>query len=164
MEKTAVNVDELLKKLNEALAEEWLAYYQYWIGSKFMEGPLRSEIEHELLIHASQELHHASLIAGRIIHLGGTPILDPRDWFDNAKCTFEAPKTPSIKGILENILSSEQCALKRYEELAEMTKETDHATYKMATYILNEELEHVKDIQEDIRKVSMHSMEFPLGV
>lgn len=27
-----VDHDELLKALNEALSEEWLAYYQYWVG------------------------------------------------------------------------------------------------------------------------------------
>jgi bacterioferritin len=169
MEKTSaeianLNVDELLKKLNEALAEEWLSYYQYWIGSKYMDGPLKSEIEHELLIHASQELHHATLVVGRILHLGGKPLLDPREWFDNAKCQYDAPTTPSTLGILENIIRVEGCAIKMYEELAEMTVGKDPVTYKMAKFILNEELGHDNDIKEDVRKVKMHSMEFPLGV
>jgi len=29
-----MDVDELIKLLNKALADEWLAYYKYWIGSK----------------------------------------------------------------------------------------------------------------------------------
>ena len=62
--------------LNEALCEEWLAYYQYWIGSRVMEGPMRSEIEPELLIHANMELNHSVLVVGRIIQLGGTPVLE----------------------------------------------------------------------------------------
>jgi bacterioferritin len=50
---------KLLQMLNEALCEEWLAYYQYWIGSRLIEGPMRSEIEPELQVHADQELNHA---------------------------------------------------------------------------------------------------------
>ena len=46
---SSVDVDKLLEMLNGALAEEWLAYYQYWIGARVMEGPMRSEIEAELL-------------------------------------------------------------------------------------------------------------------
>ena len=28
-----LDVDNLLSQLNAALAEEWLAYYQYWVGA-----------------------------------------------------------------------------------------------------------------------------------
>lgn len=51
-----LDVKELLQQLNEALAEEWLAYYQYWVGARVMEGPMRSEVEPELLLHATEEL------------------------------------------------------------------------------------------------------------
>jgi len=27
------NVEDLVKLLNKAFSDEWLAYYQYWIGS-----------------------------------------------------------------------------------------------------------------------------------
>ena len=40
----SVDVSKLLEMLNAALSEEWLAYYQYWIGARLMEGPMRSEI------------------------------------------------------------------------------------------------------------------------
>jgi len=72
--------------LNAALAEEWLAYYQYWVGAKVMEGPMRSEIEPELVLHAQQELSHAELVSNRIIQLGGTPVLSPFEWKNLACC------------------------------------------------------------------------------
>jgi len=74
---SSVDVDKLLEMLNAALAEEWLAYYQYWIGARLMEGPMRSEVEPELLVHANEELGHAELVAARIIQLGGTPVIKP---------------------------------------------------------------------------------------
>ena len=35
-----LDVDNLLSQLNAALAEEWLAYYQYWVGALVVEGAM----------------------------------------------------------------------------------------------------------------------------
>ena len=32
-------VKETIDMLNRALADEWLAYYQYWVGSFVVRGP-----------------------------------------------------------------------------------------------------------------------------
>lgn len=157
-----LDVAVLIGMLNEALAEEWLAYYQYWIGARMMEGPMRSEVEPELLLHATEELAHAELVVNRIIQLGGTPILTPADWMSKARCSYEAPVDPYIEVILNQNLQGERCAISRYEEIASFTNGKDHATYQMAVQILNDELEHEHDIEafladinrlkEDIRK------------
>ena len=70
-----MNVDELIGMLNKALSDEWLAYYQYWIGAKVVKGPMKDAVIAELTLHATEELSHAELIATRIIQLGGTPVL-----------------------------------------------------------------------------------------
>lgn len=149
----AVDRDELLKMLNAALAEEWLAYYQYWIGARLMEGPMRAEIEPELLIHATQELNHAVLIVNRIIQLEGSPVLHPKDWTKLAHCDYDEPKDPYIEVILNQNLKGERCAIERYEQIANFTSGKDHATYQMAVQILNEELEHEHDIQDWINDI-----------
>lgn len=94
MAKKISNIDneELLKVLNEAFAEEWLAYYQYWIGAQVIEGPMRTSIQGEFMKHAKEELEHAEWLAVRIIQLGGTPILNPADWEKTASCKYLAPK------------------------------------------------------------------------
>ena len=143
-----LDVEKLIKLLNEALSEEWLAYYQYWIGSRLMEGPMRSEIEPELMLHATQELNHAVLVVTRIIQLGGTPVLNPADWFKLAKCEYATPSDPYVEEILKQNLTGERCAIQRYKELADFTNGKDHTTHQMATFILNEELEHEQDIEE----------------
>lgn len=143
-----IDVDKLIGMLNAALAEEWLAYYQYWIGARLMEGPMRSEIEPELLLHATQELNHAVLVVNRIIQLGGTPVIDPKDWTKVARCSYDAPTDPYIEAILEQNLNGERCAIQRYQEIAEFTAGKDYATHQMATTILNEELEHENDIED----------------
>lgn len=42
-----LDVDNLLSQLNAALAEEWLAYYQYWVGALVVEGAMRSDVQGE---------------------------------------------------------------------------------------------------------------------
>jgi bacterioferritin len=143
-----VDVNELLRMLNEALSEEWLAYYQYWIGARVMEGPMRSEIETELLVHADQELNHAVMVVDRIIQLGGTPILNPSEWMKHSSCDYDEPTDPYIEAILNQNLKGERCAIQRYQGIADFTSGADHTTHQMATSILNEELEHEQDIED----------------
>jgi bacterioferritin len=149
-----IDVKKLIGMLNAALAEEWLAYYQYWIGARMMEGPMRSEIEPELLLHATQELNHAVLVVNRIIQLGGTPVIDPKEWTKLARCPYDAPTDPYIEAILEQNLNGERCAIQRYQEIAEFTAGKDFSTHQMATFILNEELEHENDIEDWLTDLS----------
>jgi bacterioferritin len=148
-----IDVKELIRMLNAALSEEWLAYYQYWIGARVMEGPMRSEIEPELLVHADQELNHAVMVVERIIQLGGTPILNPSEWMKWSSCDYDEPKDPYVEAILNQNLKGERCAIQRYQDIANFTSAKDHATHQMATQILNEELEHEQDIEDWITDI-----------
>lgn len=152
---TGIDTTNLIQQLNEALAEEWLAYYQYWIGARVMEGPMRSEVEPELLLHATQELNHAVLVVDRIIQLGGTPILTPADWIKYSKCAYETPSDPYIEKILEQNLTGERCAINRYSDLANLTSGKDHVTHQIVVQILNEELEHEQDIEDWINDINI---------
>jgi bacterioferritin len=144
----SINVNKLIDMLNAALSEEWLAYYQYWIGARLMEGPMRSEIEPELLLHATQELNHAVLVVDRIIQLGGIPVIHPKEWFKHSRCEYQEPADLYVEVILEQNLQGERCAIQRYKEIADFTNGKDHTTHQMATTILSEELEHENDIEE----------------
>ena len=97
----SADVTKLLKMLNAALSEEWLAYYQYLVGARLMEGPMRSEVEPELLLHADQELGYAVLVVDRIILLGGTPVINPNEWTKLARCSYNEPSDSYIEVILE---------------------------------------------------------------
>lgn len=142
-----LDTEELIRMLNAALSEEWLAYYQYWIGARVMEGPLRSEVEPELLLHADQELNHAVMVVDRLIQLGATPVLNPSQWVEHSRCAYEEPTDPYVEKILQQNLTGERCAIDRYSEIADFTYGKDHATHQMAITILNEELEHEEDIE-----------------
>ena len=156
----SVDVKELIKMLNAALSEEWLAYFQYWIGARLMEGPMRSEIEPELLLHATQELGHAELVVNRIIQLGGEPVAHPKQWEKLARCKYDEPTDPYIEVILKQNLDGERCAIQRYQEIADYTAGKDHSTHQLAVQILNEELEHENDIEDWIRDIEIMKEQF----
>lgn len=143
-----VDVNKLLRLLNKALADEWLAYYQYWIGAKVVTGPLRGTVTAELIQHANDELRHADMLVVRILQLDGTPILKPEDWYKETNCGYEAPEDPSVKAILKQNIKGEQCAIAVYNKIAEMVKDKDIITYNMVVSILADEVEHEDDLQQ----------------
>ena len=150
-----VNKDELLKILNEAYAEEWLAHYQYWLGAKLASGFMRTEVVKEFEEHAREELEHATELTERILELGGTPVLSPSDWEKTAKCKYDAPKDECTIALLKDNLKSERCAIQRYQSLADMCFGKDHRTYELAVHILTEEIDHEQDLEGFLADLEM---------
>ncbi|HPO12820.1 MAG TPA: ferritin-like domain-containing protein [Candidatus Hydrogenedentes bacterium] len=142
-----MDVEVLLNLLNRAFADEWLAYYQYWLGAKLAKGPMKDGVMAELLQHATDELRHADLVSNRIIQLGGTPVLTPQDWYKHTNCGYDAPEDPYVRVLLEQNIKGEQCAIGVYQELSKITREADPITYELALQILNDEVEHEEDLQ-----------------
>jgi bacterioferritin len=142
-----MDVDELIKLLNQAFASEWLAYYQYWLGAKVIKGPMKDAVAAELNLHATEELNHAVLLAGRIIQLGGTPVLSPEGWAKASPCPYDAPEDPYVAVLLDQNIAGEQCAITAYKQLMDVTKDKDMVTYNLALTILEQEVEHEEDLQ-----------------
>jgi len=142
-----LDVNVLLKLLNQAYASEWLAYYQYWLGAKVIKGPMKDAIAAELTLHATEELNHSVLVSNRIIQLGGTPALSPKDWFELSPCNYDAPADPYVAVLLDQNIAGEQCAITTYKGLMDATKDKDMVTYNMALTILEQEVEHEEDLQ-----------------
>jgi bacterioferritin len=141
-----MNVDELINLLNKALSDEWLAYYQYWIGAKVVKGPMKDAVIAELTLHATEELSHAELISTRIIQLGGTPVLSPKEWLQLTNCGYDEPKDPYVEEILDQNIKGEQCAIRVYSDLLDITRVADPVTYNIVLTILSQEVEHEEDL------------------
>lgn len=152
-----VNLGTLLEMLNTALAEEWIAYYQYWIGAQVAVGVMRKEIQAELTEHAEDEAKHAKWLCDRIFELNGVPtVMNPKHWDSMAKYKFQAPNDPDTKVLLKQNLEGENGAIERYQEIADYTKDGDYVTCDLAKKILAEEVEHAQDLTEyinDIKKM-----------
>ena len=148
-----MDVNQLLDLLNKAFCDEWFAYYQYWLGAKLVKGPMKDAVASELLLHATEELAHADLVANRIIQLGGKPITEPKLWYQWSGCGYDAPNDEYVKVILEQNIKGERCAIGYYNELMKKTRDADMVTYNMVLTILQQEVEHEEDLQallEDI--------------
>lgn len=101
----------------------------------------------ELTQHANDELRHANMVADRILQLGGTPLLNPKEWFTHTHCGYEEPKDFDVVKILDDAIKGEQCAISVYSEIADMTKDKDIVTYDIVSQILADEVEHEEDLQ-----------------
>jgi len=149
------DVKEIVNLLNKAYCDEWLAYYQYWIGSKVVKGPNKEAVISELTLHATEELNHATLLTTRIIQLGGTPITKPQEWYKFTNCGYDAPDDPFIVKVLEQNIKGEQCAIKTYNSLMKKTKDKDPVTYNILLTILSQEVEHEEDLQALLEDVEI---------
>jgi bacterioferritin len=141
-----MDVDKLLELLNKALADEWLAYYQYWIGAKVVKGPMKDAVISELQLHATEELAHAELLATRIVQLGGTPVLSPDEWSKITNCGYDVPEDPYVEVILDQNIKGEQCAIRTYNKLMDITREADPVTFNIVLKIITDEVEHEEDL------------------
>lgn len=142
-----LDVGELLDLLRRAYADEWFAYYQYWVGAKIAKGPMKEAVIAELVQHAADELRHAELLTTRIIQLGGAPVIRPEDWYTLSNCGYDAPDDPFVRVLLDQNIQAEQCAIGVYQRLMELTEAKDPVTYNIALQILQDEVEHEEDLQ-----------------
>lgn len=142
-----LEISEIITALNRAYADEWLAYYQYFIEAKVVKGIMKDAAIVELTQHAADELRHATMVSDRILQLGGTPLLNPKDWFTHTNCGYEEPKEFDVVRILQDSIKGEQCAISIYSQLVDMTRDKDIVTYDIVSQILADEVEHEEDLQ-----------------
>lgn len=151
--------DDIVKMLLKLYADEWNAYYQYWVGAKVMDGFSRNSIAEELVVHSEEEEKHAGWLADRIIQIGDGMLiaLSPSKWEQFANCKYISPENTKgkIASILEQNIKGEQCAIKGYNELIKFSKDKDPVTHRLAIRILEEELEHEDELQSILGKFEM---------
>ena len=143
-----LDVESLISQLNAALSEEWLAYYQYWVGALVVEGAMRADVQGEFEEHAEEERRHAQLLADRIIELEGV------------RCKYDAPQGFDSVSLLKDNVASERCAILRYQEIADFTNGKDFTTCDIAKHILAEEEEHEQDLQDYLTDIARMKKSF----
>jgi bacterioferritin len=141
----------LLDALNRAVSDEWLAFYQYWIGAQIAAGPIESRTTEEFLQHARDEYGHATTIAHRIVELKGSLPMTPRQWWLNHFCGYIMPTSPLTLDLLKQNISAESCAIGFYESLSDQIVTLDPITWEMLQPIYEKEKEHKRDLM-DIRE------------
>lgn len=143
-----VDINQTIKLLRGAIAAELNAAHNYWVQSKIIQGVHADEIRKELLQHQAEEMHHADMLAARIIQLGGNPEIKPMDWDKHAECRYELASAWDEKAILEQATRGEKCAIASYTKIAEFLKNRDTTSYDIVMDIIEDEYEHVRDLNK----------------
>ncbi len=149
------DVKDLLELLNRAYADEWLAYYQYWVAAQIVKGNMKGAVTSELIEHAEEELEHAEKLSDRMMQLGGTPITDMTELNERANCKYVDPSDSDSVAILKLAIDGERCAIDVYTKLLDIVKDKDPITYHVILDILEDEVEHEDDFEailEDIKR------------
>ncbi len=139
-----LSLKELVKDLNKAYADEWLAFYLYWYMAQTVSGKAYEDIKEMLEKIAKDELEHATELADLITKLGDVPTANPMELEKGANAPYMMPpkNTADINRIIRIVTEAEASAIEVYNKLAKKTYGKDHVTYQLVTHILSEEVSH----------------------
>jgi len=148
-----LDVKQLVKELNSALADEWQAAYHYWAASHLVSGLSSPAIIAFLKEQVKEEMEHADSLAERIVQLGGRVVDDPSKLKVHASIKYIAPGRlgSDIKKFLQDALSIERKVIEKYDSLAKSTFGKDPVTYAVVAKILAGEVEEEEKLENLLR-------------
>src|SRR5450756_1779229 len=139
----AITKEQLVELLNKDLGLEYTACVQYTQHQAVLKGAMFQSIQKELIIHAQEELAHATILADQIDYLGGVPTVD-----------MPVPQiTPGNDTMLEQAPEGENDAIARYIARVKQAEALD--MYHLAQQlrgILAIEQEHAMDLEQALGK------------
>ena len=146
-----MDVKSIIKALQSAYADEWLAHFNYLRAAQVVTGLNAPQVANMLTARAADELTHATRLGERILELGGTL---PATWEEIPKLAngkpFVMPRSPSdLKGVLKAVLNAERCAIGVYQNLLKATLHKDTVTHELAEELLADEVkdeEHTENL------------------
>lgn len=138
-----VSKKQLISLLNKDLGLEYTAIIQYTQHQGALKGAMYQSIQKELIIHAQEELQHATILAAQIDYLGGVPTVDTPP----AKIAKDSVK------MLKQDLDGENDAIARYISRIKQAEELNlyHLAQQLRN-ILAMEQEHAMDLEQALGK------------
>jgi bacterioferritin len=132
--------DKLIAVLNSLLADELTAINQYMVHSEMCDSWGYEKLHKRIEKRAIDEMKHAEKLIGRILFLEGTPIVSE---LKKILIGADVPKQ------VENDRIAEEGAIKAYNDAIILAGEVkDYATRDMLQSILNDEDQHIDEIEE----------------
>ncbi len=135
--------EKLVELLNKDLGLEYTACVQYTQHQGVLKGAMYQSMQKELVIHAQEELAHATILASQIDYLGGTPTVK-----------MPVPKVSSNnEEMLAQDLEGENDAISRYSVRIRQAEELNlyHLAQQLRN-ILAVEQEHAMDLEQALGK------------
>ncbi|MFN3481179.1 MAG: bacterioferritin [Thermodesulfovibrionales bacterium] len=131
---------KLIETLNSLLADELTAINQYMVHSEMCANWGYEKLHKIIEKRAITEMKHAEKLIGRILFLEGIPIVSN---LREMHIGSDIPKQ------LENDHAAEEGAIKAYNEGIKLAGEVgDFATREILEHILNDEDQHIDEIEE----------------
>ncbi|MGQ9606490.1 MAG: bacterioferritin [Thermogutta sp.] len=136
---------ELVKKLDDLLAEELTAIMQYMVHSEMCDNWGYERLHKLVERRAMQEMKHAESLIGRIIFLGGTPTVSKLNAVHIG---------PEIAQQFQFDLNAELEAVKMYNEAIHLAdKVGDAVTRQLLESIVKDEDSHVDWLEEQLDQI-----------
>lgn len=138
-----VTKEKLIELLNRDLSLEYTACVQYTQHQGVLKGAMYQSMQKELVIHAQEELAHATTLASQIDYLGGVPTID-----------MPSPKiSANNEEMLSQDLEGENDAINRYIVRIKQAEELNlyHLAQQLRN-ILAVEQEHAMDLEQALGK------------
>lgn len=130
-------LEQLLEYLNKDLEWEFAAAIQYTQHAAVLTGAKYESIQKELIIHATEEMQHARMLADQIDYLGGTPTVDVE----------KREVSEDSLEMLQQDLRGEQHAIDSYKErIAQAESLREYGLRRVLEDILIQEEEHKRDL------------------
>jgi ferritin-like protein len=144
VEKSGVNVDELLELLIKNASAELTTFYYYTILRVNLIGLEGEGLKAIAETARIEDRNHFEALVPRIYELGGALPGNMNDFHDISACPpASLPKDPTdIKAMLTVLVEAERCAVRGYTHICNLTAGKDHRTYDLSLAILHEEVEH----------------------
>lgn len=131
---------KLIETLNSLLADELTAINQYMVHSEMCANWGYEKLHKLIEKRAITEMRHAEKLIARILFLEGIPIVS------NLKTMHIGSDIPKQ---LENDHAAEDGAIKAYNEGIKLAGDVnDFATREILEHILNDEDQHIDEIEE----------------
>jgi len=131
---------KLIETLNALLADELAAINQYIVHAEMCEDWGYGKLHKGFEKRAIEEMRHAEQLIGRILFLGGTPIVSN---LSNIHIGKDVPRQ------VESDRAAEESAIKAYNDAIALAGEVnDNVTRDMLLQILKDEDRHMDELEE----------------
>ena len=146
---------KLIDALNFLLADELTAINQYMVHAEMCEDWGYGKLHDTYKKRAIDEMKHAEKLIGRILFLEGTPVVST---LNNIRIGSDVPHQ------VENDHLAEEGAIKGYNDTIVLAGEVlDYATQEMLRDILEDEDDHIDEIESLRDQIEQMTIQIFLG-
>jgi len=136
----------VISRLNESLATELVCVLRYRRHHFMARGINSQAVAAEFLVHSSEELAHADLIAARIVQLGGEPDFSPATLIGRSHAEYA--EGDSLLDMIKENLIAERIAIDTYNDFIRFVGNDDPTTRRMLESILAMEEKHADELAD----------------